>query len=534
MVAYLLKSTACLLVFYLFYHFLLERQTNHGFKRYYLLGSLAAGLLIPVIPLVRTVALLPPALDGWVANAGVGAGTAQVVQGATGSWDAVLSAAGPAVYLFGLLLFGLLFMRSLYRLLRKTRNNPKVPGPGHTKVLLGRKEPPHTFFNYLFLFGPAYQRGEIPQGVLAHEAAHIRQRHSLDLFVLELACLVFWFHPLLWLYRSAVRLNHEFLADREVLRSGHSPKDYQHLLLAITQNSNQPACTHAFHYSSIKKRIIVMKNSTSSSRKWLTCLLMVPLSALLFLSFSDRKTEYLPSEEIWEVPPPGNSNPDSPLSPHTEVSVAATRLEASQDVRTAASPKEQRAALDEVQKGASREEMREYERLARKYNEMLEGDDIHIIGEEVSRMKRIYARMSDKQRKDTEPFPDLPPPPPAPDPHPAPAPQGAASPQPTQPAQPPRPAKTPNGKQGEVREVPPPPPAPTARGSRPGATPPPPPPPPDPEQHLKELASRGADFYYRNQPILSKEALELFHAGEVNRINVRTSDDGNPQVYLTD
>ena len=43
MVTYLLKSTACLLVFYLFYHFVLERQTNHSFKRYYLLASLVAG-----------------------------------------------------------------------------------------------------------------------------------------------------------------------------------------------------------------------------------------------------------------------------------------------------------------------------------------------------------------------------------------------------------------------------------------------------------------------------------------------------------
>lgn len=534
MVAYLLKSTACLLVFYLFYHFLLERQTNHSFKRYYLLGSLAAGLVIPVIPLVRTIALLPPAVESWVADAGASEGAAQAAQGAAFSWDAVLPVAGPPVYFFGFLLFGLLFIRSLYRLLRKTRNNPKIPGPGHTKVLLGRKEPPHTFFRYLFLFGPAYERGEIPEGVLAHEAAHIRQRHSLDLFLMELACLVFWFHPLIWLYRRAVRLNHEFLADREVLRSGHSPKDYQHLLLAITQTSNQPACTHAFHYSSIKKRIIVMKNSTSPSRKWLTCLVLLPLSALLFLSFSDRKTEYLPSEEILEVPPPGDSNPDSPPGQGADDSQTPTGPVTSRELRTVASPEVQAIASEKIQKGASRAEMREYERLARKYNEMLEGNDIHIIGDEVARMKRIYARMSDKQREDTEPFPDFPPPPPAPEPRPAPAPQSAVSPQAAQPAQPPRPAIPSTGKRGEVREVPPPPPAPSARGSRPGATPPPPPPPPDPEQHLRELASRGADFFYRNRSIPSEEALELFKAGEVNRINVRTDDGGNPQVYLTD
>ncbi|EAR16035.1 MULTISPECIES: M56 family metallopeptidase [Robiginitalea] len=516
MVTYLLKSTACLLVFYLFYHFVLERQTNHSFKRYYLLASLVAGLVIPVIPMVRTVALLSPTFVNWVADAG---GTENL--SGPGAWEATAPAIGWMGYLLGGSLFGVAFVRNLIRLVRKTRKNPRLSGPDHTKVLLSRNEPPHTFFRYLFLFGPAYERGEIPEGILAHEAAHIRQRHSLDLLFMELACLVFWFHPVIWLYRRAVRLNHEFLADREVLRSGHSRKDYQRLLLVITQSSNQPACTHAFHYSSIKKRIIVMKNSTSHSRKWLTCLVLLPLSALLFFSFSDRKTEYLPAGDILEIPPPDTAFPELRGDVPAELpGVSALSGE----------PRS-------IQQGATRAEMREYERLARKYNEMLRGDDIHIIGDEVSLMKQIYAKMSDKQRADTEPFPELPPPPPAPDPHPVPAPHSARSPQPAQQAHPPQPAqpaKPRNGEQQEIREVPPPPPAPSAHGTRPGATPPPPPPPPDPEEHLRELASQGADFFYRNQAIPSEKALELFRAGEVNRIQVRNSDGGTPQVYLAE
>lgn len=69
------------------------------------------------------------------------------------------------------------------------------------------------------------------------------------------------------------------------------------------------------------------------------------------------------------------------------------------------------------QDGASREQMKEYERLAKHYNS-LPKDQMVIKKEDLERMKYIYGLMSDKQKKDTEPFPVLPPPPPPPPPAP--------------------------------------------------------------------------------------------------------------------
>ena len=49
MEAYLLKSTACLAIFFIFYKLLLEKESIHQLKRYYLLVSLLLSFVIPFV-----------------------------------------------------------------------------------------------------------------------------------------------------------------------------------------------------------------------------------------------------------------------------------------------------------------------------------------------------------------------------------------------------------------------------------------------------------------------------------------------------
>ena len=46
---YLLKSVGCLAILFIFYKTVLERESFHNFKRFYLIGSLIAAFLIPLI-----------------------------------------------------------------------------------------------------------------------------------------------------------------------------------------------------------------------------------------------------------------------------------------------------------------------------------------------------------------------------------------------------------------------------------------------------------------------------------------------------
>ncbi|MGB5554174.1 MAG: M56 family metallopeptidase [Flavobacteriaceae bacterium] len=65
------------------------------------------------------------------------------------------------------------------------------------------------------------------------------------------------------------------------------------------------------------------------------------------------------------------------------------------------------------QDGASREQMAEFNKLAKHYNEM-DSNQMKIMKKDVERLTYIYSLMSDEQKADAEPFPDFPEPPPAP------------------------------------------------------------------------------------------------------------------------
>jgi beta-lactamase regulating signal transducer with metallopeptidase domain len=69
------------------------------------------------------------------------------------------------------------------------------------------------------------------RAVLVHEAAHIARGDWLSQAIGQLACELFWFHPLAWRAFARLRDDAERAADDYVLRSGMSPFEYAaHLL----------------------------------------------------------------------------------------------------------------------------------------------------------------------------------------------------------------------------------------------------------------------------------------------------------------
>ena len=156
-------------------------------------------------------------------------------------------------------------------------------------MLLRELRIPHSFFNYIFLNQTKYNTDAIPKEVILHEETHAKQLHSLDIMAIELLQIVFWFHPLVYILKHHIKLNHEFLADQAVLNNGIAPKIYQHILLQFSSNTPNNQLSSAINYSSIKKRFTVMKTQTSKTKIWLSSLILLPIIAILFYSFSSKK-----------------------------------------------------------------------------------------------------------------------------------------------------------------------------------------------------------------------------------------------------
>ena len=163
------------------------------------------------------------------------------------------------------------------------------------------------------------------------------------------------------------------------------------------------------------------------------------------------------------------------------------------------------------QKKATAAQLAEYNKLAKKYNEMSK-DYMVIKGKELTRMSYLYDLMTVAQRKNAEPYPNIPPPPPAPD---APkAPKVIKGVKYDSPPPPPPPAPAPIVKIGEISDIPP------------------PPSPPNPLDHVIQMAKQGADFYYEGKRISSDKAIELLKKNK--GLNIQIKDHKTPnEVRIT-
>jgi len=71
--------------------------------------------------------------------------------------------------------------------------------------------------------------------ILLHELAHIRRRDTFVQTLAEISRTFYWFHPLVWLARRALRREAETACDDEVIRAGFLPSKYARHLLALWQ-----------------------------------------------------------------------------------------------------------------------------------------------------------------------------------------------------------------------------------------------------------------------------------------------------------
>ena len=131
--------------------------------------------------------------------------------------------------------------------------------------------------------------------ILAHERAHVRLHHSLDLLLVDLAGAVQWFNPAMWLLRRDLRAIHEYEADAAVIASGVDARSYQLLLIRKAVGGRWYSIANSFNHSKLKNRITMMLREESSRRTRARALLLLPLAGLALGAFA--KTVYVRPED---------------------------------------------------------------------------------------------------------------------------------------------------------------------------------------------------------------------------------------------
>ncbi|CCG98111.1 hypothetical protein FAES_0097 [Fibrella aestuarina BUZ 2] len=267
MTTYLLESALSLLLLLGFYQLFLENQPIHRLKRVYLLGTLGVAFVAPLLTIEVPVPqpITPPSAVALFLPAENVPGQTTVVTEVT---------AAPVTYWLwlyaaGTLLMLVRFARNLYQIAAQVRRYAPQPFRGVWLVPLPTDVLPHTFLRYLFVSKAALEQGTLEPELLTHELAHIRQRHSLDVLLIELVLCFGWFNPLLIWLKRAMQRNHEFLADEAVNAAFGNVPGYQHLLLTkLTRATTLPALVSTLTFQTTKQRLLMMTKHASPARTW--------------------------------------------------------------------------------------------------------------------------------------------------------------------------------------------------------------------------------------------------------------------------
>ena len=291
---YILKSAACLAVFYLFYKLLMSRDTFHRFNRFALLGLLVLSSVLPLVevsvnrpaPVHETILTLEQLL--LLADVQAEGGSRVAAQPVTALWVRVAL----LVYLAGMVFFAVRNLWSLGRLavlLRHGRLERLADWlPGRTEnvrlVVHDHDIAPFSWMRYIVLSRKDLE--ENGREILIHELAHIRNRHSWDLLLADLCIFVQWFNPAAWLLKQELQTLHEYEADETVLREGVDAKKYQMLLIKKAVGTRLYSMANSFNHSSLKKRITMMLKEKSNPWARVKYLYVLPLAALAVSAFA--------------------------------------------------------------------------------------------------------------------------------------------------------------------------------------------------------------------------------------------------------
>lgn len=280
---YSLKAGILLALFWGIYRVCLQKETFYRFNRFFLLFGMGIAFLLPLYPVhyiveVRTfdpTAFLIADTD-YVATVT-----------ATNEKSALLQLCYrllPGIYITGICILLIFRFFGLSRLFTAIRRNRIKQYVNYNLIESTDFQGTFSFFRYIFISGQLQENEK--RIILKHEEAHIRQKHWVDLLLVNLLNLFWWFNPVIWLYEKAIRNNHEYLADQAVL-TDHEQAEYQKTL--VNQWFKVPVfpVTNSFSYSNQLKRINMMKKNNSSPAKQLFALLSVPALALFMWAFAE-------------------------------------------------------------------------------------------------------------------------------------------------------------------------------------------------------------------------------------------------------
>lgn len=289
---YLVKANLILMLLYLVFYCFFRNTTLHQLNRIVLLSILLISVSIPLIHFnVLSIPESDLIWENWAEEIEfIPANLFATSMEFTANNSLSLINAGKIIYLIVLGVLLLKFVVQIFDFNRIRNNSTFVTTESGKYLLNSRIKAPFAFLKWIFIPEELSGKSQLDI-IIAHEKVHARQLHTLDLLIVELFCIVFWFNPFVFLLKRSLKTVHEYTADQQSVKSRDDKIEFLGLLASGVEVSLSNGVSSNFYWSTLKKRInMITKNKTTRLRK-LSYLLLIPVIGFVFMSFSGFVSE---------------------------------------------------------------------------------------------------------------------------------------------------------------------------------------------------------------------------------------------------
>src|ERR1700730_1796350 len=206
---YVIKLSVSLGAVYLFYYFFLRRLTFYNSNRWYLLLYSFSSFLIPFVnisPLLQKNELDASSIIRYIpivstrisiSNPVIAEHIPYTDLRMAGRWLI-------AILVIGMIVMFVRLLMQYFSYLRVKQSSRLLVDEPIKIFQVDRPIIPFSIGNSIFINQHLHKEEELKE-IIRHEFIHVKQKHSVDIFLSELLCVLNWFNPFAWMIRKAIR-----------------------------------------------------------------------------------------------------------------------------------------------------------------------------------------------------------------------------------------------------------------------------------------------------------------------------------------
>ena len=295
---YFLKVILCSAMLYGYYLLFLRNKIYHAYNRFYLLASVLVSMVAPLLNVQlllqnNTNAAAPIQLLQAVNN-----GDLYLEEVIISSHRNNISTSEIIAWLYIVVSLILLTMmiKMFVVIFQLLKHNSSMAYQNIVFIETEARGTPFSFFKFIFWNKAINVHSITGQQILAHELAHVREKHSLDKLCMNFTLVFYWINPFFWIIKKELNLIHEFIADKKAVVN-YDTATLAAMIVTAAYPTHSYLITNHFFYSPIKRRLNMLTAYPSKKAGYFYRVLALPVIVLLLAAFT-LKTSMLKDNSI--------------------------------------------------------------------------------------------------------------------------------------------------------------------------------------------------------------------------------------------